>query len=313
MPPPFRCAAATGGARMAERLWYTAIGGRQEGPFSDARLRDLITAGSVRADTLVWCDGMSNWAKAEEIPGLMSSVRSPPPPLGSPPSVAGAGPADAGTTSPLATRIRVWPFFGRGLLIIIADIFIVPTPWVMTSFYRWFVDNLDLPGGQRVAFAGKPGDIWYIFMANALCGYVGLAGHGVNLLLLPLTTLFLLLIIRWFSRNLVWEGQTAPLVFTGGYWPMLGWYVLFILSFITIIGWAWVSTAWTRWMCRHLEGSVRKLVFNATGWGLLWRTVLFALSCVLLIPIPWTLHWYTRWLVSQCALTTEAAAGALAA
>ena len=59
---------------MADRQWYTAIGGKQEGPFSDQKLRELIAAGSVRADTLVWCDGMSNWARAAEIPGLVSSA-----------------------------------------------------------------------------------------------------------------------------------------------------------------------------------------------------------------------------------------------
>jgi hypothetical protein len=293
---------------VADRQWYTAIGGKQEGPFSDARLRDLIAAGSVRADTLVWCDGMSNWAKAGEIPGLMSSVRAPPPlPSSAPPNMAGATPVDAGAAGTLATHIGVWPFFGRALLIIIAQIFVIPTPWVMTSFYGWFVENIELPGGRRVAFAGKPGDIWYIFMANALCGYIGLIGHGVNIVVLPLTVLFTIIIARWFWRNLVWEGQTAHLSFTGGYWLWLGWHVLTILSFITIIGWAWVATAFARWLCRHVQGSARKLVFNASGWGLLWRSVLFFLSCIPLIPIPWTLRWYTRWLVSQCALVGEAA------
>jgi hypothetical protein len=54
-----------------------------------------------------------------------------------------------------------------------------------------------------------------------------------------------LLIVRWFCTNITWEGQTEPLRFTGGYWPMLGWSVLLPLSVITIIGWAWVATAWT--------------------------------------------------------------------
>jgi hypothetical protein len=286
---------------MAERQWYTAISGKQEGPFSDERLRVLMAGGSVRADTLVWCDGMSNWTRAGEIPGLMSGARMPPP-----------LPTAAGATGQLATKIRVWPYFGRVLLVIIAQIFIVPTPWVMTSFYRWFVDTIELPGGQRATFTGKPGDIWYIFMLNALCGYAGFVAYGAGLFVLPVTTLLLVIIVRWFWRNIAWEGQTAPLGFTGGYWPMLGWYVLTILSIITIIGWAWVATAWTRWMCRHIEGSARKLIFNASGWGFLWRTVLLVLFCIPLIPIPWTLRWYTLWLVSQCALPRESAPRAIA-
>jgi len=308
---------------MAERQWYAAIGGKQEGPFSDERMRGLIAAGSVRADTLVWCAGMSNWARAAEIPGLMSGAPVPPPSPPAVPSAAGARVADAdGATGALATGIRVWPYFGRVVLIIIGQILIVPMPWVITSFYRWFVDNIDLPGGQRVTFIGKPGDIWYIFMLSALCGYVGLIGRhgaglssavssaGANLLLLLVTPLFIVIIARWFCRNLAWDGQTAPLAFTGGYWPMLGWYVLLALSFITIIGWAWVVTAWARWQCRHIEGSARKLVFNASGWGVLWRSILLFLLCVLLIPIPWALRWFTRWLVSQYALVHDGAPGA---
>jgi len=300
---------------MADRQWYTAIGGKQEGPFSDQRLRELIAAGTVRADTLVWCDGMSNWARAGEIPGLMpSSQRVPPVPSGAVPPYGGGAPGTGGAaTGPISTKIRVWPYFGRALLIVIAQIFIIPAPWVMTGFYRWFVDNIELPGGQRVSFAGKPGDIWYIFILNALCGYVGLVGHGVSIVTLPLTVLFTIIIARWFWRNLVWEGQTAPLSFTGGYWPWLGWYLLTLLSIVTIIGWAWVSTAWARWLCRHVEGATRKLVFTATGWGFLWRTFLFVLSCSVLIPIPWTMRWYTRWIISQFALAYETAPGVASA
>jgi hypothetical protein len=303
---------------MAERQWYTAIGGKEEGPFSDARLRDLITAGSVRADTLVWCDGMTNWTKAGDIPGLIpSSLRPPPPPPPPPPGVAPVPPAAASggpaATVPLSSRIRVWPYFGRALLIVIAQIFVIPMPWVMTSFYGWFVDNIELPGGQRVTFTGKPGDIWYIFILDALLGYLGLIRHGIDIVVVPLTVLFTFMIARWFCRNLAWEGQTSQLAFTGGYWPWLGWYVLTILSILTVIGWAWVVTAWMRWMCRHVEGSARKLAFTAGGWSFLWRSVLFFLSCFLVVPIPWTLCWYTRWLVSQCALVNEAVPGSVPA
>jgi hypothetical protein len=80
------------------------------------------------------------------------------------------------------------------------------------------------------------------------------------------------------------------------------------ISVITIIGWAWVTTAWMRWICRNVGGTHREAVFNATGWGVLWRTVLFAIGCSFLIPIPWVLRWYTRWYASQFALVERAAA-----
>ena len=37
----------------------------------------------------------------------------------------------------------------------------------MTAFYKWFIESLVLPGQQRASFAGKPMDIWYIFMLYA--------------------------------------------------------------------------------------------------------------------------------------------------
>ena len=62
---------------MADRQWYTGRDGKQEGPFSDERLRELIASGMVRGDTLVWSTGMANWTKAADVPGLMPAQRVP--------------------------------------------------------------------------------------------------------------------------------------------------------------------------------------------------------------------------------------------
>ncbi len=297
---------------MASRQWYTAIGGEQAGPYSDEQLLELVAAGKVRADTFVWCSGMKDWAAAAEIPGLMPRSRPAPPP---PPRQA-ARPAmssqTAGRAAPaqhdgqaLNADVPMWPLLGRTLLVAIGQILIVPSPWTTTSYYRWFVEHIELPGQERAAFAGKPADIWYIFMLSAACAYLGYAGYYLHWLALPLTAFFLVIIMRWFWQNLVWQGQTAPLRFTGDYLPMIGWYLLTALSVITIIGWAWVAVAWLRWICRHIEGSERQLLFTASGWDLLWRSWLFGLSCIVIVPIPWTLHWYVRWLISQFALSSE--------
>ena len=55
---------------MSNRSWYCAYQGQQQGPYTDAQFRDLITSGMVRADMLVWTDGMASWQKAGDIPGL---------------------------------------------------------------------------------------------------------------------------------------------------------------------------------------------------------------------------------------------------
>jgi len=208
-----------------------------------------------------------------------------------------------------STDVRVWPLLGRSIVVVLAQLLIVPAPWAITSFYRWFVEHLHVPGHQGVAFAGRPEDIWYIFMLNALLGYVGLIHHYLQFAAFFLGPLFVLIIARWFIRNLIWDGQTAPLRFTAGYWPLLGWNVLLIISIFSIIGWAWVGTAWARWACRRVEGGAQPLVCTMSGWGLLWRSLVFGLSCIFIIPIPWSLHWFTRWMVSQFALGAGAEAG----
>jgi hypothetical protein len=285
---------------MASRQWYIGRSGKQEGPFTDERLRELIAAGMVTGDTLVWTAGMTNWARAAEVPGLMASVPRRP-------SVAApAVPTSGHATGALSTRVGVWPLLGRVIVVAIAQITILPAPWVVPAFYRWFVDQIEFPGNQRVTFAGRPGDIWYIFILYSLLDYARLIHKGLPLLLLPLSVFFLFVILRWFLRHLMWQGQTTPLSFTGSYWRLLGWYLLLIVSMLSIIGWAWVATAWTRWMCRNISGSQRQLIFTASGGGYLWRALVLVLTSVFIIPIPWTLCWFTRWVVSQFALVERA-------
>lgn len=66
---------------MSDRSWFYASNGQQQGPYPEAQLRDLIARGTVRADTLVWSEGMAGWQKAGEIPGLMSDGGSAAPPF----------------------------------------------------------------------------------------------------------------------------------------------------------------------------------------------------------------------------------------
>ncbi len=105
--------------------------------------------------------------------------------------------------------------------------------------------------------------------------------------------------LRWVVANISAEGRPLSLSFTGNVWTYIGWYIVFYLSFITIIGWAWVMTAWVRWICSNTAGTRREISFNATGLEMLWRTVVFSLACALIIPIPWMIRWYGRWYVSQ--------------
>jgi len=188
-------------------------------------------------------------------------------------------------------------------LVALCQYLIIPSPWANAAFYRWFVAHTELPNRTAVSFTGQPGDIWYIFILNALLVYVGMAHPFLPLVTIPLSMLFYVIIMRWFFANLAWEGQTGRLTFTGGFWGMLGWTLFLAVAFLSIIGWGWVMSAWMRWMCRHIEGTGKRLSFVAGGWSVLWRIWVFSLACVLIIPIPWVLRWYVRWMVSQLHLS----------
>lgn len=290
---------------MSNRSWFFASQGQQQGPYPEAQLRTFIATGTVTAETLVWSEGMAGWQKAGEIPGLFSPG-SGPPALSQPggPLVSAGG----YTGGPLSIDVGTWSLFGRSLLFIIGLVLVIPAPWTATSFYRWMVSRLHVPGRPNLGFTGQVGDIWYVFVVLGLCTYAGLSGYtSVQLILLPVQAFLSWMAVRWLAANLSSNGERLPIEFKGSALGYVGWYLLMTISVITIIGWAWVTTAWMRWICRNVGGTHRQAVFNATGWGVLWRTVLFALGCSFLIPIPWVLRWYTRWYVSQFALVESTA------
>jgi len=285
--------------------WFYAANGQQQGPFGDAALRDLIANGTVRADTLVWTEGMAGWQKAAEVPGLMASAGGPPvlPMGGSPPMMgAGGGPGHA-----LSADLPLWGLLGRSLVYVIGMAFVIPAPWVAVWFYRWFASRLQVPGRPNFSFTGQVGDIWWAFILLALLGLVGAYDPTYQLIAIILQAVLSWVVLRWAVSNLASNGQKIPTAFDGSIWTYIGWQLLLIISFITIIGWAWVITAMLRWICRNISGTRREILFNASGWQVLWRSIVFALLCLLIIPIPWMLRWYGQWYVSQFSLAPSGA------
>jgi hypothetical protein len=290
---------------MSSRSWFYAANGQQQGPFPEDQLRELIAGGTVRGDTLVWSDGMANWQQAAEIPGLMS--RPPGPPSisqgASPPVAGGAGGYAGGySDGPVSIDLPLLGFFGRSLVYMFGLLLVITAPWAGTSFYRWGVSRLNVPERPNLAFTGQVGDVWWVFVLLGLSGYAGLYGDFFQLLMLPLQAFLSWTLLRWLVSRLTSNGQPLPIAFNGSVAIHIGWQILVTVSFITIIGWAWVATAWTRWICSNIEGTRREIVFNASGLGLLWRTIVLGIACGFLIPIPWMIRWYAKWFVSQFEL-----------
>ncbi len=61
--------------------FHVAMGQNQTGPFDMAALRQQATGGTITRDSLVWKAGMSQWAKAGEVPELAELFSHVPPPL----------------------------------------------------------------------------------------------------------------------------------------------------------------------------------------------------------------------------------------
>jgi hypothetical protein len=290
---------------MPDRFWFFAAEGKQQGPYPEPQFRDLLARGIVRADTLVWSEGMAGWQRAGEVPGLMAGSSGPPVTPTSRDAVMSVG---HGSGS-LSLQVGIWSLLGRSLVFVIGLLLVIPAPWTATSFYRWMVSRLDVPGRPNLAFNGQVGDLWYVFVLIGVLSYSGVSGYAVVKLAAFVVQAFLSwMVVRWIAANLSSNGQALPIAFKGSVWGYVGWYLLLYISFITIIGWAWVQTAWMRWICRNISGTRREIVFNASGLDVLWRTVVFVIACVFVIPIPWVLRWYTRWYVSQFDLVQPGAA-----
>ncbi|HEY5226850.1 MAG TPA: DUF4339 domain-containing protein [Methylovirgula sp.] len=295
---------------MSERSWFTAFDGKQEGPFPESQIGSLIGAGRITRDTLVWADGMTDWQRAGDVPGFVFSARAPaPPPLSPSFRLPGGPPAndlDMAVGGQVASDFGVWALFGRVLLLIVGTLLVIPAPWVFTAFYRWIIPHIQVPQRPNLAFTGKVGDIWWVFILYALCSYAGLAHvRYLPFLLFPLQLALAWLILRWVLANISSEGRPLALGFGGSVAGYIGWNLFLEISIISIIGWAWVETAWMRWIARNITGTARPVFFNATGLEVLWRTIVVVLASIFVIPIPWMIHWYARWFLSQFSVGKE--------
>ncbi|TWB07254.1 DUF4339 domain-containing protein [Bradyrhizobium stylosanthis] len=285
--------------------WFYASEGKQQGPFPEGQFRDLVAQGVVRPDTLVWTEGMAGWQKAAEIPGLLGGGGAPPMiPAGGPPMMGGGGYGGAVSGGALAVDFGILEFTWRTIVLLIGMIFVIPAPWAFVWYTNWIVPCVKVPGRPNLSFTGSAMTLvpWY-FGFIVLAIVIGFIGSQLlsNLLFIAQIVLYWLL-IKWMVANLASNGQPLGLSFTGSVWAYIGWNLLFAISIITIIGWAWVAAAQMRWFCRSIEGTRREIVFHGSGLDILWRGIVAAILCSLIIPIPWVYRWIMNWFASQTEL-----------
>ena len=302
---------------MPNRSWFYAANGQQQGPFPEAQLRDLITRGTVRADTLVWSEGMSGWQRAGEIPGLIPGGSGPPlaPQPGGVPMGGGGSYGGGGYSGgPLSINFGILEFVWRSLVLVIGVLLFIPAPWVLVWYLKWIVPCVRVPGRPNLSFTGEvtPVAVWYfglilgfavlavVFSFSGMDQFNNVGGSIVQIVLYWL-------LLKWFIANLASDEQPLGLSFSGSIWAYLGWSILTVISIFTIIGWAWVYAAWMRWFCRNIQGTRREVLFIGSGLEFLWRAIVAALASVFIIPIPWVYRWMWQWLASQTVLAERGA------
>lgn len=287
--------------------WFYASEGKQQGPYPEGQFRDLIAQGVVRPDTLVWSEGMAGWQKAAEIPGLMTGGGAPPiMPAGGPPMMGSDGYTGAGSAAggSLSVDFGILDFTWRTLVMLIGSCFIIPIPWLFVWYTQWIVSCVKVPGRPNLSFTGNAMAIvpWFFgFIVLAIVvGYTGIQILSTALYIVQIVLYWMLL--KWMVANIASNGQPVGLSFTGSVLGYIGWNLLFAISIITIIGWAWVAAAQLRWTYRNIQGTRREIIFRGSGLGILWRGIVAAILCGFIIPIPWVYRWIMNWFASQTEL-----------
>ena len=308
--------------------WFYAAEGKQQGPFPDGQFRDLVTQGVVRADTLVWTEGMAGWQKAAEIPGLIGGAP-PAVPMGGAPPINQGGYAQggyaqqgeynqaggyaqagyAGAGGALSIDFGIIEFIWRTIVAIIGMCFIIPVPWVLVWYTKWIVSCIQVPGRPNLSFTGSAMALvpWYfgaIVLAIAL-SFTGI--DALSNLMFVVQIILYWMLIKWMVANVASDGQPLGFSFSGTIWAYIGWNLLLGISFLTIIGWAWVYVAQIRWFCRNIQGTRRAVVFKGTGLQMLWRSIVALIGFSFIIPIPWVYRWMMQWMASQTELVARGA------
>jgi uncharacterized protein DUF4339 len=279
------------------RSWFYAADGKQQGPFPEADFRQLIARGVVRADTLVWSEGMAGWQKAGDVPGLLSGAPAPPPFPGSSGDM--MGPRPGGAT--FSVHFGIWDFTWRSVVLVLGTAVVIPGPWVLVWYMWWFISHVYVPGRGNLAFTGSGNTIALWFFGSVLLAIaIPQTGiDGLNNIMAVVQVVLSWLFLRWTVANLASNGQPLGLRFAGSFWAYLGYNILLGLSVLTIIGWAWVYVALIRWFCRNVQDTRRAIMFKGSGLDFLWRALVVVLASLLIIPIPWAYRWMYGWLASQ--------------
>ena len=209
----------------------------------------------------------------------------------------------------------IFSIAGLKMLLWYVSIAGIPVGWIYTL--RWTIKNLNLPGGPQLSFSGAAKDAYGYFALMVAFGVISNLDpttwelfRGTDSVLLDLGILVAWVgllaaqgllywhMYRWVCANVV-ATSGSHLTFVGSSWHYVGWTILHVASIFTVIGWAWVQTAFLRWLLKRTRTPHIHLGFRGSGFGLLWRAVGTTAASVLILPLPWMVAYMYGWVVEN--------------
>ncbi len=76
MPPPVP-PQLSGPPPLPQLNFFVALNGQAAGPFNQMQIQQMMASGQIAAQTLVWKEGMADWAPIARVPELQAMVQTP--------------------------------------------------------------------------------------------------------------------------------------------------------------------------------------------------------------------------------------------
>ena len=147
--------------------YFVSINNQPSGPFDTAGLRQLIDTGQLVRDSLVWKEGMVNWAVATTVAELVPLFPAGPPPL--PPPLPSEPPKQ-----PASQAVQGEPWGGHPVV----------AGFVNTVFGIWSFTNSDLSGGLLTAGLEASGIALWIIGSSLYSSWYSSGGSTTVALIL---------------------------------------------------------------------------------------------------------------------------------